>query len=276
MCAVCPHQSVAATSTVDPTLVPFKKGELQQKLEGNKDNAHALILLLLRADEMSTSRVNPRFNQPNPNSYNLQALRKLEQMRQRYPNNMKVLSAYCFALDIDTQGTHHQFTNYEQWSSEKEQKIQDVLKELRQKAPKLWVSYAIDGYRSFYRAEKTSENQDKGIKLLREAVKLAPNVPLVHQRYGYVCHYAADWQKKPALYDTAVKEYQKALQLSPPSAAAALDLTMSNVAGWLPSGQPNIPQAKVAARRFLSMLPKGYVFADYEHIILGKVGIKVP
>jgi len=275
LATICSGQSEAATSAVDPTLVPFKKGELQQKLEGNKDNAHALILLLLRADEMSTSRVDPKFSKPNPNSYNSQTLRKLEQMRRRYPNNMKVLSAYCFALDIDTQGTHHQFTNYEQWSPEKEEEVQYILKELRQKAPKLWVSYAIDGYRSFYRAEKTSGNQDRGIQLLKEAVKLAPNVPLVHQRYGYVCHYAADWQKKPVLSGIAVSEYEKALQLQPSLSEAALDLTMSNIAGWLPNGRPNIPKAKVAARRFLSMLPKGYVFADYEHIILGKVGIKV-
>jgi len=276
MCAVCSCRSAAAASTVDPTLVPFKKGELQQKLEGNKDNAHALILLVLRADEMSTSRVDPKFNKPNPNSYNLQALRKLDQMRRRYPNDMKVLSAYCFALDIRTQGASHEFTNYEQRSPEKEQKIQDTLKELRQKAPKLWVSYAIEGYRSFFDSEHTPEEQDQGIKMLKKAVELAPNVPLVHQRYGYLCRYAADWQKKPALYATAVKEYQKALQLSPPSANAALDLLYSNAAGWLPNGKPDIPKAKVAAHKFLSMLPKGYVFADYEHHALGVVGIKVP
>ncbi len=236
VCAVCPHQSVAATSAVDPTLVPFKKGELQQKLEANKDNVHALILLLLRADEMSSSRVNPAFSRLNPKSYNTQALQGLQQMRRRYPNNMKVLSAYCFSLDIDTQGMHREFSNYGEWSPEKEQKVQATLKELREKAPKLWVSYAIEGYRLFYRGEKTPAEQNQGIQLLAKAIELAPTVPILRSRYARVCRYASDWQQKgrddrAVLYGVAITQCEKALQLRPPSSEAALSLSRGYLYG---------------------------------------------
>ena len=274
-------QGYAAPLKLDPTLVPFKKGELQQKLQSNTGNAHALILLLLRADEMSSSRVDPSFTQPNPKSYNLQALKTLEQLRQRYPDNVNVLAAYCFALDIPIQGMHRQFVNYPQKSPEREEKFKSVLKELREKAPKLWVPYAIEGYRRFYFGGKSSAGFKQGLQLLERAIELGPTVPLIRVRYARVCRYAADWEQadpeiKAKLYSVGVSQCEKALQLQPPSSEAALSLARCYIYGWTQSLTKDKAKARVAAQRFLSMMPPGYVFADYEKRVLSRADIKVP
>ena len=275
LCAIT-QISFAAPASVDPTLVPFQKGELQKKLRANKDNAHGMVLLLRRADEMSTSRVDSAYSRPNANDYNAQAMKTLTQMRREQPENMKVLAAYCFEFDIKAQGGHHQFAHYEPWSSAKEQQFRGMLKELYKKAPDLWVPYAIEGYHKFYASTKTPAEQERGMKLLAKAVELAPNVPIAHHHYGYVCHYAADWQKKPELYGIAVAEYKKALQLRPVLSVAALDLLYAYVAGWLPDGKPDKAKAQVVAKRYLTMLPKGYVFADYEKRVFKSAGVALP
>ena len=235
-----------------------------------------MVLLLLRADEMSTSRVDPSYSRPNPNDYNAQAMKTLEQMRRDQPENMKVLAAYCFAFDIKVQGGHHQFTHYEPWSSAKEQEFRKMLKELHKEAPDLWIPYTIEGYHNVYSGSNGVNQFSRGAESLRKAVELAPNVPLAHSRYGYVSSLAAHRQKKPELYGTAVAEYKKALQLHPGLSIAALKLLYAYAYGWLPDGKPDKAKAKIVAKRYLSMLPKGYVFADYEKRVFKSAGVALP
>lgn len=148
-------------SGYDQALLPIQPEALQDALLDASHDPVKLYSLVRRADRQNLSDL----------AYNT-----LNEMRHKQPRNANVVAAYCFSFQVaageyDNPGRkNHPFTEAEH------EGYNDALNRAYQLDPKLWLTYAVEGHTLM-----SSPYEDrKALRLLRTAVKLAPDVSYTH------------------------------------------------------------------------------------------------
>jgi hypothetical protein len=236
------HGSKASrnTSAYDPIVLPISEAALRQALLQNSGNAVAEYQWLLRAG----------YQHQEKNAYDT-----MSRLRREQPNNPVVLDGYFMALemtraDIRTMnyngGLNAPVIPYDHW-------VEDAaladLQRAYKLAPKLWLTYAIDGEDKFCDSfgSHSLVSREQGLKLLQKAESLAPEVPYTHWLlgYAYICRPVSKHK-----YELAAAECKQALASGARISDAAFILFQ--IYSLL---TPNPAEEIKWKRKFLSLVP---------------------
>lgn len=220
-------------SAYDPVVLPISEPALRQALIQNSHNAVAEYQSLLRAG----------YQHQEKNAYDT-----MGKLRREQPNNPIVLDGYFMALemtkgDINTilyNGLRQAVIPYDHWV---EDDARADLQRAYRLAPKLWLTYAIDGENKFYDPGR----REQALALLQKAERLAPEVPYVHWLLGDAY---TNLSVSTERYGLAAEEDKKALASGVPISNAAFTL-FQIYSLWLPNQAEEIKWK----RKFFSLVP---------------------
>ncbi len=226
------------TPTFDPIFMKIAPDNLKKELRRNDKDAEELVKLIRRSIESKQVET---------------AFKTIDQMRREQPNNAVVLAAYAFVYDASLYQVRKRTGTIRERTPQEKQIRDSALQKAKTLAPKLWLPYTLEGFRTGYVFWK----YDAGLDLLHRAVVLAPRLAFPNKQLAQVLQFAANnkgkWNDKVVTHQQAAAQYEIALKLDPKSADVAFalfsiyDVDLKDKA-----------KAAKAKRAFLSALPPGY------------------
>lgn len=228
-----PASGSKATRAYDPIVLPISDFSLQAGLIHNSHNAQAEYQLLRRAGYQHKEKI---------------TYETMNRLRREQPNNPVALAGYFMALrmaegdlnSIRYNGAHTVLT-MSHWDDDE---ASALLQKAYRLAPKLWLTYAVDGEDKLY---DPGGNKKQALALLRKAERLAPDIPYVHWLLGDAYTLTPISAEK---YGLAAKECKQALASGEPISNAAFIL-FQIYSLWLPNQAEEIKWK----RKFFSLVP---------------------
>ncbi len=222
-----------ASSNYDQQFVPIQSQDLKQDLLHSSKDSVRMYDLIRRADRQGQTKL----------AYNT-----LNQMRLKHPNDAVVLASFCFVSQMAAGEYSGPNMKTRGLSAAEVAEYSSALLKAYALDPKLWLPYAVEGHTLM----TSPQNDVKALRLLKTAVRLAPDISYTHTLLG----------EAYTVYDTpyhsfalAVKEFWTAKNLQPASAHNA-DLLFD----IYDVRTPNTDMARKAKAYLLSTVPPDYKF----------------
>ena len=236
-------------SRYDTSRLPIKADALKKKLSAAAKSPITLYQLLRRAQKQKLLNV---------------AFRHLKMLRAQQPRNAVIAAGYALAIDL-SRGDYSDSKSSEPFmlTADDIASREKAIKDAYRLDPALWLTYAVDGH-----FQVVQNEIERGTKLLRKAVELAPTVsfPQYHLAWAYSAR-----DSDPEIFQRVVAGYKKAQTLKPVLVNAPwLLFTIYDLQ------KPDAKKAADAARLFIAALPPGTLVGPKTRKRLAKYGVAVP